>query len=222
MKRLAIDTSTETASVALQVGTEVLVATQDSPKTHAQSLLPMIDTLMAEANMHIHQLDGIVFGCGPGSFTGLRIACSVAKGLAYAHDLGLIPVSSLASIAWSVRQQGDVSACAVLAVLDARMHEMYWAYCTPEEYTAEHRVTAAQDIVVPDDRPIILAGVGIDAYWADIPMQIRALVREKRNISPCAAAMLAWAQHTNAPMVSAAQAEPVYIRNQVTQGAARG
>ena len=95
MKLLAIDTSTEIASVALMIGNELTCEEQGSQKTHAQLLLPMIDKLMVDAGLQLNQLDGIIFGCGPGSFTGLRIACSIAKGLAYAHDLGLIPVSSL-------------------------------------------------------------------------------------------------------------------------------
>ena len=102
MNLLAIDTSTELASVALLHGGKLFNKEQGSQRTHAQLLLPLIDEIMKEAGLQINQLDAIIFGCGPGSFTGLRIACSVAKGLAYAHDLKLIPVHNLASIAWSL------------------------------------------------------------------------------------------------------------------------
>lgn len=104
-KLLAIDASTDQASVALLINGVSISEEQGSQRTHAQILLPMIDKLLTEANSSLNQLDGIVFGCGPGSFTGLRIACSMAKGLAYAHDLPLIPVSSLAAIAWTARQK---------------------------------------------------------------------------------------------------------------------
>ena len=106
MKLLAIDTSTEVASVAVLLDEAIFCTELESQKTQAQLLLPMIDKLMIDTGIQMNQLDGIIFGCGPGSFTGLRIACSIAKGLAYAHDLNLIPVSSLAAIAWSAREQG--------------------------------------------------------------------------------------------------------------------
>ena len=99
MKLLAIDTSTERASVALAVGQEIQSREHLAQRQHAQFLLPVIDELLSEAGLTISQLDGIVFGRGPGSFTGLRIACSIVKGLAYAHDLAVYPVSSLLTIA---------------------------------------------------------------------------------------------------------------------------
>src|ERR1700733_12183845 len=105
MNLLAIDTSTTRASLAINLGGEILSKEQDAQHSHARLLLPMIEQLLAEAQLTINQLDGIVYGCGPGSFTGLRIACSIAKGLAYAHDLPLFPVSSLAAIAHKALQK---------------------------------------------------------------------------------------------------------------------
>ena len=169
MNLLAIDTSTEIASIALLVGDVMTCEEQPSLKTHAQLVLPIIDSLMVNAGLHLNQLDAIVFGCGPGSFTGLRIACSIAKGLAYAHDLSLIPVSSLAAIAYSVSMQQDYTQAPVLAILDARMHEVYWSYFPEGILKAQEKVSAVQDIQVPDDRPLVLAGVGVDAYWNDVP-----------------------------------------------------
>lgn len=222
MKLLAIDTSTEIASVALMVGEEISCEEQGSQKTHAQLLLPMIDRLMVHADLQMNQLDGIIFGCGPGSFTGLRIACSVAKGLAYAHDLELIPVSSLGAIAWAARQLHNEVNLPVLAVLDARMHEMYWSYFAEGELVSEDRVNAVQEIELPEQQPVLLAGVGIDEYWSDFPDGIKEQITAKVTLYPKAAAMIHLARHAVIKPVSIAQAQPVYVRNQVTQGGSRG
>ncbi len=216
MKLLAIDTSTEQASIAVSFGDELLHQEQGAQRTHAQLLLPMIDELLAKANISMTQLDGIIFGCGPGSFTGLRIACSVAKGLAYAHDLGLIPVSSLATIAWGAQQQTGQAASPILAVLDARMHEMYWAYYPQAHDSAEERVNAVTEITIPNQQPIVLAGVGIDEYWDGFPDVIKAQVSTRLTVYPNAATMIELARAKNLPAIAVADAQPVYVRNQVT------
>jgi tRNA threonylcarbamoyladenosine biosynthesis protein TsaB len=222
MNLLAIDTSTEIASVAIMVGEELICEEQGSQKTHAQLLLPLIDKLMVHSGLQMNQLDGIIFGCGPGSFTGLRIACSIAKGLAYAHDLGLIPVSSLGSITWAVRElKGDVS-LPVLAVLDARMHEMYWSYFAAGCLVSEEKVSAVKEIQLAEQQSVVIAGVGIDEYWTDFPEQIKSQISSKLTLYPNAAAMIKLSQHATIKPVSAAKALPVYVRNQVTQGDSRG
>ncbi|WP_115707047.1 tRNA (adenosine(37)-N6)-threonylcarbamoyltransferase complex dimerization subunit type 1 TsaB [Legionella sainthelensi] len=216
MKLLAIDTSTEMASIALLTGKELLCEEQSNPKTHAQFILPMINKLMVHAGLQMNQLDGIVFGRGPGSFTGLRIACSIAKGLAYAHDLGLIPVSNLAAIAWSARQQIQDSNLPVLTVLDARMHEMYWAYFAKDEWVAEERVNPVHEINILEEQSVVLAGVGVDLYWEDFTSNTKSLVNQQLLINPSAAAMIQLAQFSALQPVSAALAQPIYIRNKVT------
>lgn len=216
MNLLAIDTSTELASVAVLRGEELFSKEQGAQRTHAQFLLPMIDALLAEASMAMNQLDAIVFGCGPGSFTGLRIACSVAKGLAYAHDLDLIPVSSLAAIAWAARKQTAHNDLPLLAVLDARMHEMYWAYYPPGQFSAEERVNAVADIAVANEQALILAGAGIEEYWADFPEQLKAQISTQLSVYPSAVAMIELVRACAIQPVSVADAQPVYVRNQVT------
>ena len=222
MNLLAIDTSTELASVAIMVGTELLCEEQGSQKTHARLLLPMIDRLMIHAGLQMNQLDGIIFGCGPGSFTGLRIACSIAKGLAYAHDLGLIPVSSLGAIAWSARELNNNANSPILAILDARMHELYWSYFADGQLISEDKVNAAHEIQLPAQQSVVLAGVGIDEYWADLPDRIQSQISAKISLYPNAAAMIQLAQSAALKPISVAQAQPVYVRNKVTQGDARG
>lgn len=216
MNLLAIDTSTELASVAVLRGEELFSKEQGAQRTHAQFLLPMIDALLAEASMSMNQLDAIVFGCGPGSFTGLRIACSVAKGLAYAHDLDLIPVSSLAAIAWAARKLTAHDDLPLLALLDARMHEMYWAYYPPGQFSAEERVNAVADISVANEQALILAGAGIEEYWADFPEQLKAQISTQLSVYPSAVAMIELVRACGIQPVSVADAQPVYVRNQVT------
>lgn len=216
MKLLAIDTSTEIASIALHTGEELLCDEQSNPKTHAQFILPMINKLMVNAGLQMNQLDGIVFGQGPGSFTGLRIACSIAKGLAYAHDLGLIPVSNLVAIAWAARQHAQGAHVPVLTVLDARMHEMYWAYFGKDQWMGEERVSPVSEMNIPEEQSVILAGVGIDLYWDDFTSRIKSQISDKLLISPSAAAMIECAQFFALKPVSAAEAHPVYVRNKVT------
>jgi tRNA threonylcarbamoyladenosine biosynthesis protein TsaB len=102
MNLLAIDTSTDYVSVALVSSGAFYVSEKKLPRQHAQCLLPMMEALLQEAGLSLNALDGLVFGRGPGSFTGLRIACSVAKGIAYAQDIPLFPVSTLRAIAEAV------------------------------------------------------------------------------------------------------------------------
>lgn len=222
MNLLALDASTEMASVAVLAGKNIFSEEQGSQKTHAQLLLPMIDRLLAQAGLQSHQLDGIVFGCGPGSFTGLRIACSIAKGFAYAHNLPLIPVSCLGAIAYAARDISEYKHSAILAVVDARMQEMYWSYFPQDEFVAVDNVNAVKDIALPEDQEIILAGVGIDLYWADFSEQLRSQVRAQLTLYPNAADMIRLAQSAAIKPVSVSEAQPVYVRNQVTQGASRG
>jgi len=222
MKLLAIDASTDIASVALKVGEKLFSEEQGSQRTHAQLLLPMIDSLLVQANLQLNALDGIVFGCGPGSFTGLRIACSIAKGLAYAHSLPLIPVSSLGAIAFAARQLSKQKHLPILAVLDARMHEMYWSYFATKEFIAMDKVNPVQEIKLPKGQEVVLAGYGIDLYWDEFPKQVQSQISERLNINPSAAIMIQLAERAAIQPISVAEANPLYVRNQVTQGGSRG
>ena len=118
---LALDTSTEWCSVALWLDGRVLGREERAGQRHSELLLPMIDALLDEAGVDLSHLHGLAFGAGPGSFTGLRIACGVTQGLAFGAGLQVVPVGTLQALA-------EASAAPrVVAALDARMDEIYHA-----------------------------------------------------------------------------------------------
>jgi tRNA threonylcarbamoyladenosine biosynthesis protein TsaB len=218
---LAIDASTHRASVALSWNGQVFSENIDATVEHARLLLPMIERLLKAANMHISLIDGIAFGCGPGSFTGLRIACSVAKGLAFAHDLPLYPVSGLFSIAAQVFSTYDDS-IPVLSMLDARMNQVYWAYYPGADDRVSEHVDAPSAVNFLTTTPFIIAGVGLDSYILELPDALQKCALEHRVVFPDARMMINCVQSCKISAVDSAAAAPVYIRNHVTQGVSRG
>ena len=213
MKLLAIDTSTDLATVALTVNGELYTEEQTGTRQHAQFLLPMIDRLLSMAGLSCHELEGIVFGRGPGSFTGLRIACSVAKGLAYAHDLPMYPVSGLAAIAYEIGL-----GVPVLTMIDARMHQVYWAYFEKDLVNVPEQVSAPEDIELIIAKPLILAGVGFEPYAHQLPSALQAHIIQQQVVFPRAQSMVGLVESGKIKPISAKAALPVYVRNQVTQG----
>ena len=111
MKLLAIDTSTEACSAALVVNGELSFRYEFAPRRHAELILPMIDDLLADAELSLTQLDGLGFGRGPGAFTGVRIATGVIQGLALSADLPVVPISSLAALAQGAKDKANTFFC---------------------------------------------------------------------------------------------------------------
>ncbi len=127
-KILALDASSEGCSVALScegVTSEYFVS---APRQHAQQLLPMVDRMLSEHQLTLNQIDAIAFGAGPGSFTGLRIACGIVQGLAFGAEKPVIPVSTLAALAYGTLKNYTRTDSQVIAMccLDARLEEVYW------------------------------------------------------------------------------------------------
>lgn len=212
---LAIETSSELASAALLHRDTVTSAQAAGVSTHSQSILPMVQSLLAEAGIALKDCDAIAFGSGPGSFTGVRTACGIAQGLAYGADLPLLPTVTLHAMAQACHEQSG--ACDVLSVLDARMGEVYWA---------QYRFDAGWQIVIPptlsapqDVMPIgevVACGNGLKAYEADFAL--RPFFREEfKEWVPHAAQIaslgaIALSQRLG---VAASAAEPFYLRNKV-------
>ena len=128
---LALDTATEACSVALLHQESISTLDELSPRTHTQRILPMIDELLTQANLTIKQVDLLAFGRGPGSFTGVRVGVGIAQGLALGAELPVIAVSNLLAMAESAYQQ--LGKTEVVALIDARMNEVYFAQLSRNE-----------------------------------------------------------------------------------------
>lgn len=216
MKLLVIDTSTEWCSAALWLDGRILARRVLAGQRHSSLLLPMVDELLRESATSLRQLDGIGYGAGPGSFTGLRIACAVTQGLALGADLPVVGVSTLESIA---EQSG---AERVLAVLDARMAEVYWAayqragadwHCVTKPALA-----LPESVRVPDGGDWMGAGNGFAALGEVLrPRLATQLTRIDDSLMPDAAAMAVLAAQAfgRGEGMDAALAAPIYLRDKV-------
>ena len=216
MKLLVLDTSTEWCSAALWLDGQVLARRVLAEQRHSSLLLPMVDELLREAALGLRQLDGIGYGAGPGSFTGLRIACAVTQGLALGADLPVVGVSTLESIA---EQAG---ADRVLTVLDARMAEVYWAAYQREpagwRCVTEPALALPESVTVPDGDDWMGAGNGFAALGETLRPRLAArLVRIDDTLMPDATAMapLAARAFERGDGMDAALAAPIYLRDKV-------
>jgi tRNA threonylcarbamoyladenosine biosynthesis protein TsaB len=220
MRILALETSTEWCSVAVGDGVRWCRRDERAGQAHSERLLPMIDAALAEAGWSLRELDGIAFGAGPGSFTGIRIGCGVAQGLAFGGELPVVPVPTLAAIAHEAfRAHGWVR---VIACVDARMREVY-AAAYSREGGAWREVIAAtvgppRDVARPapsDDGDWAGAGNGFAAYPALAPQL--ALIAADASIRPTALAIgeLSLPRLAAGEGVQASDALPVYVRHRV-------
>lgn len=221
-KILALDTSSDACSVALWNEGEIIEDFQMLPRQHAQALLPQLQALLAEAGLRLGQLDAIAFGRGPGSFTGLRIAAATAQGLALAQDLPLLPLSTLQALALSA--QKNYFARRVLTVLDARMDEVYWcawqAGQGAPEPLIEEKLDKPEAILLPTDQETdwLLVGSG-GCYRERFPAQMLSQIQQEiPDLYPRAAALaeLGALAFLAGQAVDAADAQPIYLRDQVT------
>lgn len=127
MNLIAIETSTENCSVALLHRGQITHRTKVAPQKHAELVLVYLDELLTAAQLKKSQIDGIVFGQGPGAFTGVRIAMSVVQGLALALDIPVLPISTLHNMASDIMDSNTSARLKILIANDARMGEVYWA-----------------------------------------------------------------------------------------------
>lgn len=216
MNLLALDTSTEFLSVALQFNGQIYARHFHAGQTHSQKILPTVRELLDEAQADMQGLQGIVYGAGPGSFTGLRIGCGVAQGLAFGADLPVVGVSTLMALA---------EACGhsrVIACLDARMGEIYHA--AYRKGTEGWQVAMAPGLYKPEQVPVIAESdwVGVGNGWATYGEElVNRYTGQISSIMPdqypeaCAMLILAQPQFEAGAGLPAAEAAPIYIRNRV-------
>ena len=220
MKLLAIETATETVSVALAINGEVLERYRHAPRQHAELLLPWVEQLLAEAEIGFASLDAIAYSRGPGSFTSLRIGIGVVQGLAWASDRPVIPVSSLAATAQTAFNEGISSA---LVALDARMNEVFTGTFEANRNgimvpVGEERVCSPQDVQIPVNSETHGIGIGFDRY-AELDKLSGQLIGVHPDIWPKATSVLKLASEwlLTHEALPAEQAQPVYLRDNVAK-----
>lgn len=219
MNILALDTSSTACSVALLVDDKMSFLHRVIPLQQAQSILPMIHELLSLNKLALNQLDAIAFGCGPGSFTGVRIATAVTQGLAYALNLPVIPISSLAALAQSsYRELGWKKLC---VAVDARIQEVYWgAYEVGEhdlvKLVGYEKVCAPAEVSLPEGESWNGVGNAWEIYAQQMGYTPQA-IDSSRLPTAQGVLELAKLKYNQKEWVKAENALPVYLRDSVAK-----
>jgi len=219
MNLLAIETATESCSVALWHRGQLIERSEIAPRRHAELVLPMAESLLAEAGLSRRALDGIAVGRGPGAFTGVRLAISVAQGMALGLDVPVVPVSSLAALALDA----PVNGAAILATIDARMGEVYVG--TFRRETGDGLVELSSEVVGPADQIVLphasswnVIGSGWETYREALRLRLSSAPvwsDGARYPQASAIARLAVREFTAGHAVAPELALPVYLRDKV-------
>jgi tRNA threonylcarbamoyladenosine biosynthesis protein TsaB len=223
MKLLALDTATELCSAALWIDGTVTTREQTRPRGHGELILPMIEQLLGEGGLSLAQLDAIAFGCGPGAFTGVRLAVSVAQGLGFAAGVPLIPVSDLRAIAAQVLTQQPQAGDRVLVCQDARMSEVYCGCYQRSQQLCT--LVGLESVTSPSavDVPVAWRGVSVSGAGSGFSAYAEALSRATRDLAQVYPALLPRAREIaqiaasegQRAAVPAESAQPVYLRDEV-------
>lgn len=217
MQILALETSTDLGSCALWRDGELSERRCPPGRPHSETLLPLVRDLLTDAGIDFFGLDAIAFGAGPGAFTGLRVACGVAQGLAVAANLPVMPIGTLEALA---------AACdsgRVLAVLDARMNEVYYATLECDQagvrLLGELRVAAPAAVEMPTGGDWIACGNALAAYPLLAERVAQAGLRARPEAMPTAVAVarLAAARLRSQGGIDPALAVPLYVRDKVAR-----
>jgi tRNA threonylcarbamoyladenosine biosynthesis protein TsaB len=216
MKLLALDSSTDWISVAAGDGTAWRLRDEPASNMHSERVMPLVREVLADAGWRLRDLDAIAFGAGPGAFTGVRIACGVAQGLALGAALPLVPVGTLEALAeecWHLHGSERV-----LAVLDARMREVYVAAYRRDG--AHWRCEQAPAVCKPDDVVVPPgAWTGAGDGFAQYPMLASRLALANVHIdarpSARAIGLLAMPRVETGATLAARDARPAYVRHRV-------
>ena len=217
---LAVDTATEACSAALLSRGVVYQLFEIAPRRHHNLIFEMCQAVLEEAKMDIAELDALVYGRGPGSFTGVRIAASLVQGLAYARTLPVVAISNLQAVAFQALRQSDETQ--VLVAMDARMGEVYYGYFEKDgnlvKAIADESIAAAEKLVVPNTFKGIGAGTAVPLYRTVLEQTLGVrLIKWYAPELPEASTLLRLAlpHLASDDTLSADQALPVYLRHPV-------
>ena len=222
MNILAFDTATNACTVALQIGDTVFSRHKIAPREHASLLLTQIQSLCDEASFDLALLNAIAFGCGPGSFMGVRLATGIAQGLAFGLNIPLIPISTLQVIAQTAFLKSAEKS--ILAGWDARINEIYWGFYQVDQYDIAQAIINDQlcmpsdvDIVSLGDIGFSLAGNAWNVYQDQLTAPLSLAKKKLTDLYPEATAILtiAKAKYLANEIVSPDAAHPHYIRHHV-------
>ncbi len=219
---LALETSTDACSVTICAPHKTCNTLVVEPHAHSKLLLQMVEQMCAEAGISLSQVAALAYGSGPGSFTGVRIAASVVQGLAFGVGKPVIAVSSLQALAQQVYDRLNVRD--VLAVLDARMQEVYWG-CYQAGADGLMQAITADQVQKPAslslDSAVVYTAVGTGcAVYADLLLANNpSLIIDHSVQFPRAqeVAKLALAKFASGELLAPGAAVPTYVRNQVVQ-----
>lgn len=223
MRILAIETATAACSAALYIDGEVEERYALAPRQHAALILPMVESLLASAELSVARLDALAFGQGPGAFTGVRIAASAAQGIAFGAGLPVVPVSTLAALAGgAMRETGEAR---IIAALDARMAEVYWGVYIGDAgglpvLQGREEVAGPDDVPMPGDARWVAAGSGWGAYAGTLMPRVgERVLRLLPDLEPRAhdVALIGADRFARGEAGSAGDALPVYLRDQVVR-----
>ncbi|WP_139556981.1 tRNA (adenosine(37)-N6)-threonylcarbamoyltransferase complex dimerization subunit type 1 TsaB [Methylotetracoccus oryzae] len=222
MKILAIETATEACSAALVQDGDVIERYVVAPREHNRLILPMIEEVLAEAGVVRTQIDAVAFGRGPGSFTGLRIAAGVTQGIAYGLDCPVLPVSTLAALAFQSFE--EAAGEGVYACLDARMGEIYGALfrrgqAGVPDLIGDEAVLAPERVEAAGIMVRLGVGSGWVTYRGVLSERLKTVVEVLEDHFPRAAYIgrLGARDFAAGRCVSAGEAIPVYLRDQVAR-----
>jgi tRNA threonylcarbamoyladenosine biosynthesis protein TsaB len=213
---LALDTSTEYLSLALMKGDETFTFDINAGQMHSQIILPQLQALLDAAAIQLKDLQGITFGAGPGSFTGVRIAAGVVQGLGFGANLPVVSICTLLALAEASGAEK------VIACLDARMGEVYHA--AYERVAGEWHVVIEAGLYKPEAVPAIegFGWTGAGSGWQTYAEKLCAvyaaqLLAVQPQLLPTASALLRLAQPVlmKGEANPASEAMPIYIRNRV-------
>ncbi|MDR1311532.1 MAG: tRNA (adenosine(37)-N6)-threonylcarbamoyltransferase complex dimerization subunit type 1 TsaB [Burkholderiaceae bacterium] len=212
---LSLDTSSDIASVALMRDGDLFERASADIRMHSQAVLPMVEALLREGKVTVRDCDAIAFGCGPGSFTGLRTACGVAQGLAFGAGLPLVPIVGLCAMAQGCYEKtGEQD---VLAVLDARMGEVYWAqyrYDNGDWHAVREPALSRASEIMALGSPAI-CGNALRIYADALPHVSCAVICPEIVPHASAIAQLARKAFSRGETVSASRADSLYLRDKV-------
>lgn len=213
MNILALETATDPGTVALWCAGQVLARSCPVARSNSETLLPLVEATLREAGIGYADLGGIAFGAGPGSFTGLRVACGVAQGLSVARDVPLIGIGTLEAMSFASGGER------VMVALDARMGEVYFGLFEAGIQIGEIGVYAPADVPVPSSGRWLACGNGLAAYPVLRDVLAPAVELWRPDIMPSAEAIvrLAAPRLARGERIDPADAAPLYVRNKVAK-----